>query len=748
MKEEHDYTVKTYYDTTDKEHILRESADFFANENCIYGDNYHFFEDRAKIEKGKDNYICGFCKNKLHIRGGQGEKKQTLHFRHFSGDNKGCIYEEKKRLSKEEVLRIKYNGAKESKKHEEYKNFIADRLLAMTTPRLKEEDVLVEKIYRNKSVPREWRRPDVLAKFPDKTIAFELQLSTTFLSVITGREAFYLKQKIFIIWIFDNFSTESEEQLFAQKDILVSNVYNVFVLDQEAIKRSIEENTIYLKCHYVDFKIIDGKIRGDKMISKLVSFSDLTFRETDYKVFYVDAIEQRNRLETELKNTIKVDEILQKIDDIYYYWNISTLHKVLSSIDISTIFPRLENILIKIEKHGSLISIKNGISFAQLLVQHPSMNDKEKLKSKIQEYYQKFELIAKEKHVNEIISQLEEECPRAIEKISMLSEEDKDILIGKAKTLVTKILEQNYPDKKNISMAHFMMQTGIISDENKKQLKKLLTVKYESDINYYIENKSLEGFISYYKKNDCLSQESLTEVLLNRYRELFFHPIVEFEESVYFYTSLLKSSSVWFDIRLVFGDNDNCLLNFTKTKHDEGDSSQWFFSDVIYCLFRLGYQLSAIERKTIKDKLVGSFITKNELLRNSLLQCYGQIQNANLSIEQKKEYYILLHDNWTFISRILSVLMKTIIGCNLVNMASIADNVKSHHLQYAHLFILAAESDRGKRNEYKGKKGSDNLSKLKDAMKPSPKYKKNEKLDKLLPILFPRVEAFNSLRAQ
>lgn len=32
MKEKHDYTVKTYFDTTDEEHKLRENEDFFANE--------------------------------------------------------------------------------------------------------------------------------------------------------------------------------------------------------------------------------------------------------------------------------------------------------------------------------------------------------------------------------------------------------------------------------------------------------------------------------------------------------------------------------------------------------------------------------------------------------------------------------------------------------------------------------------------------------------------------------------------
>lgn len=35
MKEKHNYTVKTYFDTTDEERILRDSEDFFANKYDI-----------------------------------------------------------------------------------------------------------------------------------------------------------------------------------------------------------------------------------------------------------------------------------------------------------------------------------------------------------------------------------------------------------------------------------------------------------------------------------------------------------------------------------------------------------------------------------------------------------------------------------------------------------------------------------------------------------------------------------------
>ena len=56
MKEKHNYTVKTYFDTTDEERILRDSEDFFANKYDIYDGENHFFEERRKIEDGKKVY--------------------------------------------------------------------------------------------------------------------------------------------------------------------------------------------------------------------------------------------------------------------------------------------------------------------------------------------------------------------------------------------------------------------------------------------------------------------------------------------------------------------------------------------------------------------------------------------------------------------------------------------------------------------------------------------------------------------
>jgi hypothetical protein len=58
------------------------------------------------------------------------------------------------------------------------------------------------------AISGEWRKPDVRATYNDVNIAFEIQLSTTYLDVIVGRRQFYLEQGGLLFWIFALFDNE------------------------------------------------------------------------------------------------------------------------------------------------------------------------------------------------------------------------------------------------------------------------------------------------------------------------------------------------------------------------------------------------------------------------------------------------------------------------------------------------------------------------------------------------------------
>lgn len=249
-----------------------------------------------------------------------------------------------------------------------------------------------------------------------------------------------------------------------------------------------------------------------------------------------------------------------------------------------------------------------------------------------------------------------------------------------------------------------------------------------------------------------------TKCLVEKCGKLLFHPTADDLKNRYYYAEFLKSPYVWFNLYFVFEKEEKQLLDFVDMSHEE-DSGQRFFCDIIYCLFKMGYRMSKDEQSSILDKLaelntiaksehsvVIPIQLRHELLKYSLLQCYKNIQNAGLGSRQEMEYYLLLHENWRFISKLLSVLLNVIIGCDLSNMAGIANNIKDRHLHFAHLFILAAESERGRKNIYKGNKKVDRLFTLKKEMETNPQYLADQRLDMLIPILFPKVENFKSLK--
>jgi len=93
-----------------------------------------------------------------------------------------------------------------------------------------------------------------------------------------------------------------------------------------------------------------------------------------------------------------------------------------------------------------------------------------------------------------------------------------------------------------------------------------------------------------------------------------------------------------------------------------------------------------------------------------------------------------LYKEWRIITRIISVFSGIVVGCEFNNFASLTANMKGH-IEFAHLYLKAARTDKGKRNKYSGKSGVDHLQKLEVEMQRQ-SDKKNSSLDELHRILF------------
>ena len=269
-------------------------VDFFSQSPSVIFNQRRLQQDVAIICKQQDSHIpngewsvfvCLYCKQIVSIKG---SKNGKLFFAHWykSGD---CLYKTDSKLTKKEIEIIRYNGQKEGILHITLKNLIAQYLTeaAMTGQDIK--DVLVEKTVMGVAVPKKWRRPDVQCVYDYKKIVLELQISSTWISVIAEREAFYKTEGVFVLWVFNEFFTDSCHQKFTQKDIIYPNNRNAFVFDNDAIGLSKKHGELILNCYYQVPYITEQFLVEERWVNKFVTLSELTFDADRYIVYYRDS---------------------------------------------------------------------------------------------------------------------------------------------------------------------------------------------------------------------------------------------------------------------------------------------------------------------------------------------------------------------------------------------------------------------------------------------------------------------------
>ena len=138
------------------------------------------------------------------------------------------------------------------------------------------------------------------AVYGDKKIVFELQLTTTFLSVISERNTFYENNKTFIIWLFDNKRKNIQNMRFMEKDIFYPNHHNAFFIDEIS-----GSNDFKLVCGYEKPILNNGCIENIWKI-KRVDFSELTFGD-NFRIYWFDYEKELENVKENLKS-IKLSE--------------------------------------------------------------------------------------------------------------------------------------------------------------------------------------------------------------------------------------------------------------------------------------------------------------------------------------------------------------------------------------------------------------------------------------------------------
>lgn len=310
-------TIDTVIDI--KENKIISAKSFFSQPESVV------FKVRAELEKAiylkKPRFICKYCGQMVKISGRKTQRGVARFFSHLR-DSDDCDCKTTTGKTKREIERAKYAKCNEGERHKFLKTEIARYL--KTTKGVSE--VQLESTFRGNHPILRWRRPDVYARYRGQDVVFELQLSTTFVSVIAERDLFYRMNNTHIIWIF-NFDEQAEHVDLTNmmtKDIYYNNHFNIFIFDKDAQKQSEERGELILKCNWIkpdgNWEYDNGNT-SDKLGGVFISLSDLTF-DNAYKPYYKDAEKDflaENVLYVKQIKSVEENnkEILERLDELW-----------------------------------------------------------------------------------------------------------------------------------------------------------------------------------------------------------------------------------------------------------------------------------------------------------------------------------------------------------------------------------------------------------------------------------------------
>jgi hypothetical protein len=217
--------------------------------------------------------------------------ERRFYFRHETEDGR-CPAKTKGALSGDEILALKYDGARESAAHKRMKKLIAESLRSDSDF----SDVEIEPVWKGREKNCR-RRPDVRALWKRQLpVAFEVQLSTTFLRVIAERRAFYLREGGLLLWVFKDFNMRDAR--LTHDDIFYNNNRNAFLASSATLRASRERGRLALDCVWSEPSVEEGQL-GWREFRRLATFDELIIDQPGQRVFLFDADAARERLAKE-----------------------------------------------------------------------------------------------------------------------------------------------------------------------------------------------------------------------------------------------------------------------------------------------------------------------------------------------------------------------------------------------------------------------------------------------------------------
>lgn len=233
------------------------------------------FSVKKSIQDDQAKYLCPECFVPVALVSRR--ESRRFFFRHLVEDGR-CSAVTRGDMSQDDINARKYNGAKESYLHRQMKQWLIESLAASG----KFTSIAAEARWTGLVSPN-WRRPDVTAMYGDLKIAFEVQLSTTFLDVIAKRWTFYQREGGLLFWIFANFADDARRLM--QDDVFFINNHNAFIVSESTRDASVKGDDFLLDCAWSE--PIAGHL-VPRLERSRVAFSQLTLDPTRQQAYYFD----------------------------------------------------------------------------------------------------------------------------------------------------------------------------------------------------------------------------------------------------------------------------------------------------------------------------------------------------------------------------------------------------------------------------------------------------------------------------
>ena len=258
--------------------------------------------------RGEPRLTCAICGVPVYLVSLQ---RKAFFFRHTIEDG-SCPAQTRGKWSYEQIKAMKYHGAQESDAHRRMKTLLERSLAADPDA----SEIFQEKTWRAAGSPASYRRPDVQAIYGGVRLAFEAQLSTTFLDVVVGRRAFYRDDGALLIWVLPRF--DPSYRRLTEDDILFTNNHNVLVVNEQTAKVSEANRQCTFRCYYRE-PYLDGDVIAEKWSECLVSLADLKFDLLGQRAFWFDFDHEVSRLREELAARLarRWDELRS---DFFAFW--------------------------------------------------------------------------------------------------------------------------------------------------------------------------------------------------------------------------------------------------------------------------------------------------------------------------------------------------------------------------------------------------------------------------------------------